>query len=98
MAETSITNVHQRPLSTMVVDVREDSEVAEGMIPGAVHIPLGQLEHRLSELDPSTPIVTVCRSGKRSAAAADTLTDAGFTADTMAGGMIAWTEAGLPTE
>ena len=67
------------------------------MIPGALHIPMGQLQARLSELDPAVPIIAVCRSGNRSARVADALNGAGYTADTMAGGMTDWTRAGLPT-
>lgn len=82
---------------TQIVDVREADELAEGVIPGAHHIPLGELRSRLGELDRSLPVIAVCRSGRRSAAAADQLAAAGFSADTMAGGMLAWQAAGLPT-
>ena len=96
MAEITITEADQRRSTVTVLDVREDFEVAEGMIPGALHIPMGELQARLSELDPAIPVIAVCRSGNRSARVADALNGAGFTADTMAGGMIAWTRAGLP--
>ncbi|WP_284983937.1 rhodanese-like domain-containing protein [Arthrobacter sp. efr-133-TYG-118] len=97
MAEITITEADQRSSTARILDVREDFEVAEGIIPGALHIPMGQLQARLSELDPAVPVITVCRSGNRSAAVADALNGAGFSADTMAGGMVAWTRAGLPT-
>lgn len=97
MAEITITETEQRRPTARILDVREDFEVVEGMIPGALHIPMGQLQARLSELDPSIPIIAVCRSGNRSASVADALNGAGFTADTMAGGMTAWTRAGFPT-
>jgi rhodanese-related sulfurtransferase len=97
MPEITVTETEARRSQVRILDVREDFEVAEGLIPGAVHIPMGQLQARLSELDPAVPVVAVCRSGNRSAHVADTLNAAGFTADTMAGGMIAWTRAGLPT-
>ena len=80
-----------------IADVRESAEVAEGKIPGAKHIALGELAGRLSELDTSRPIIAVCRSGRRSAAAADQLAAAGFTAYTVPGRMLDWTAAGLPT-
>ena len=79
-----------------VVDVRESDEIASGMIAGARHIPLAQLPARLGELDKTRPVVAVCRSGRRSAAAADQLAAAGFTASTMPGGMLDWSDAGLP--
>lgn len=98
MAEITISETNQRRNEARILDVREDFEVAEGMIPGALHIPMDLLQDRLSELDPAVPVIAVCRSGNRSARAADVLNGAGFTADTMAGGMIAWTETGLPTD
>ena len=79
-----------------IVDVREAAEVADGMIAGARHIPLGDLGARMGELDKARPVVAVCRSGRRSAAAADQLSAAGFTAYTMTGGMLDWSAAGLP--
>ncbi|GEO94283.1 rhodanese-like domain-containing protein [Kocuria turfanensis] len=85
-----------RPAQEQVLDVREDFEVADGMIPGALHIPMGQLTARLPELDRTRPVIVVCRSGNRSARVADALNGAGYTADTMAGGMLAWQRAGLP--
>ncbi|SDP31776.1 Rhodanese-related sulfurtransferase [Arthrobacter sp. ok909] len=80
-----------------IVDVRESAEVAEGMIPGARHIALGELGRRLGDLDKSRPVIAVCRSGRRSAVAADQLTAEGFTAYTVPGGMLDWTAAGFPT-
>ena len=52
MAEISITEADQRRNQAQLLDVREDFEVAEGMIPGALHIPMGELQARLAELDP----------------------------------------------
>ncbi len=97
MAEITINDTNARRPSAQILDVREDFEVSEGMIPGALHIPMGDLQARLSELDPAVPIIAVCRSGNRSARVSDALNSAGFSADTMAGGMTAWTRAGLPT-
>ncbi|WP_026543536.1 rhodanese-like domain-containing protein [Arthrobacter sp. 35/47] len=97
MSEITITEAEKRRSTDQILDVREDFEVAQGTIPGAVHIPLGDLGARLSELDRTVPVIAICRSGNRSATAADALNQAGFTADTMAGGMTAWQEAGLPT-
>ncbi|MGO4493091.1 rhodanese-like domain-containing protein [Arthrobacter sp. 2YAF22_2] len=97
MAEITVNEADQRRSTALILDVREDFEIAEAMIPGALHIPMGQLQARLSELDPAAPVIAVCRSGNRSARVADALNRAGFTADTMTGGMTAWTHAGLPT-
>lgn len=84
--------------AAQILDVREDAEVAEGRIPGALHIALGELPGRLAELDKSLPVIAVCRSGRRSAAAVDILSGAGFTAHNLTGGMLDWTAAGLPTD
>ncbi len=85
--------------TAVLVDVREPREWVDGHIEGAVHIPLGDLVRRAAEVDKSKSVVTVCRSGHRSLAAADALKDLGF-ADvaSMNGGMIAWAQSGLPVE
>lgn len=88
---------HEAPVQ--IVDVREPDEWAEGHIPGAVHIPLGDIAARQGELNRDISIVTICRSGRRSLMAGDQLLEAGFTSvSSMAGGMNAWHEAGLPIE
>jgi rhodanese-related sulfurtransferase len=85
----------------IIVDVREDSEWNEQHIPGAIHIPLAQLNDRLSELKQykDSPVITQCRSGGRSAQAFDVLKSAGFSrVYNMEGGLIAWDKAGLKTQ
>ena len=82
-----------------VIDVREREEWDEGRMGGARLIPLGELADRLGELDRSLPTVIVCRSGRRSLVAAEFLRDRGFARPvSLAGGMIAWAEAGQPIE
>ncbi|MBT2639473.1 MULTISPECIES: rhodanese-like domain-containing protein [unclassified Bacillus (in: firmicutes)] len=73
-----------------VVDVREVNEVAQGKIPGAIHIPLGLLEFRMNELDKSKTYVLVCRSGGRSSRATQFLDYYGYNVINMQGGMMAW--------
>lgn len=63
---------------TQLIDVREPDEVARGTLPGAVNIPLADLPARLGELDARRRTVLLCRSGKRSASAAELLVGAGF--------------------
>lgn len=85
--------------NTIVIDVREGNEISAGKIKGARHIPLGQVATRLGELEKSKdqPILIYCRSGNRSALAANTLTKNGFTnVNNLAGGMTAWESANLP--
>ncbi len=73
-----------------LLDVREPDEVAEWAFPGAVNIPLGELGSRTAELPPDRPIVVVCHAGVRAAAAAEALTRAGWPAESLAGGALAW--------
>jgi rhodanese-related sulfurtransferase len=79
-----------------LLDVREDDEWAAGHIDGAQHIPLGALGDRLAELPTDRPIVAVCRSGSRSAAAVRGLRQLGYAAENLDGGATAWSRAGLP--
>ncbi len=84
----------------IILDVREPHEWQEQHIAGAIHIPLAQVEARLSELSQykDSPVIVQCRSGKRSAKAASTLQAAGFTqVYNLTGGIIAWTDDGLKT-
>lgn len=82
-----------------LVDVREHPEYAGGRIAGARLLPLGELERRAGELDRAAPVVCVCRSGKRSAQAAEKLAALGFTrVHQLDGGLVAWEQAGLPLE
>lgn len=77
--------------SLRLIDVRETEEYATGHIPGAVLIPLGELQERLSELDTSDDIAVICRTGRRSAEAAKILCQAGYTrVYNVSGGMVAW--------
>lgn len=73
-----------------LIDVREDDEVANGIIPGAVHIPLGEVPERMTELDKATPYVLICRSGGRSGRAAEFLEAQGYDVTNMVGGMLNW--------
>ena len=87
----------------LLVDVREPTEYTGelGHLPDSVLIPLRELVSRLDEIaDCKTgPVVTVCRAGMRSATAAAILCRSGFAdVSNLAGGLLAWNEAGLPVE
>ena len=85
----------------IVVDLREKDAFDQGHVPGARHLPRGQLELRVnSEFpDPTVRIVTCCEFGKISTLAAATLRELGFLrATALDGGIKAWREAGLPLE
>jgi rhodanese-related sulfurtransferase len=80
----------------LFLDVREDDEWQAGHIDGARHIPLRDLSGHVGELPKDRPIVAVCRSGSRSAAAARGLKQLGYDVENLDGGVTAWTKAGLP--
>lgn len=83
----------------VIVDVREPEELAQAAVPGAIHIPLGHLPARLDDLPRDKQLLLFCRSGNRSSFATDYALRNGFpSAVNVAGGILAWSEAGLPTE
>ncbi|MDI3328322.1 MAG: sulfurtransferase TusA family protein [Alicyclobacillaceae bacterium] len=73
-----------------VLDVREPAEYAFGHIPGARNIPLGDLDDRLEELDPSRTWYVICRTGQRSDLACRQLAEKGLRVKNVVPGMIAW--------
>jgi glyoxylase-like metal-dependent hydrolase (beta-lactamase superfamily II) len=74
-----------------VVDVRNPGEVAEGVIPDAIVIPVSQLPGRVDELDPARPTVVYCAGGYRSSVAASMLRQHGFAdVSDVIGGYTAW--------
>lgn len=73
-----------------LLDVREPDEVAEWAYPVGVNIPLGELGARLDEVPRDATIVVACHVGGRSAVAAKALSDAGWTAENLTGGAVAW--------
>src|SRR3989449_8605553 len=82
----------------VLIDVREQDEVEQGIIPGAIHIPRGYLESRVEQYIPDyeTPVVAYCASGNRSAFAAETLTQMGFKdVASLKGGFGAWKDGGF---
>jgi adenylyltransferase/sulfurtransferase len=86
------------PEPPLVVDVREDHEVREGMIAGAVHVPLGALRadpddaaRRVRDAADGRRIAVICRGGVRSAEAVSLLGGRGVDAVSVEGGMLAWT-------
>ncbi|MBI5288493.1 MAG: MBL fold metallo-hydrolase [Chloroflexi bacterium] len=83
----------------VALDVREPDEYAAGHLPGAIHIPLGQLPARHGEVPRDRPIVTYCGHGERAATAVSLLEQAGLAPlANLAGGIEAWETAPLPVE
>ncbi|WP_147804970.1 rhodanese-like domain-containing protein [Alkalicoccus halolimnae] len=72
-----------------MIDVREYEETQSGIIPGAKHIPLGEIPDRLNEID-NTQVLLICRSGARSERAAHFLQKQGYDVVNMTGGMTSW--------
>lgn len=93
----------------IILDVREDHEWADGHVPGALHVPLGQIDF---QGDPAGPrpnedltgrvdklVITQCHTGQRSILAADLLQKLGYhNVVSMKGGIAGWARLGLPLE
>lgn len=88
-----------REAAPFVLDVRTEEEFTEGRVPGAVNIPVDQLEARLQRVPKDRPVVVYCASGGRAAKAGRLLAAHGYTnVSEMAGSFTAWRKAGLPVE
>ena len=93
--------LNEQAQGALLIDVREADEYAMGHARDAVHLSRGVLELRIEGLapDPTTPILCYCGGGSRSALAADSLQQMGYTnVASVVGGFKAWREAGLPSE
>ena len=101
--ETNVADVKRRMDAGekfVLVDVREESEWAQGHLPGAIHLGKGIIERDVEQRVPDTgvKIVLYCGGGFRSALTADNLQKMGYThVESMDGGWRGWTGAGLPT-
>jgi rhodanese-related sulfurtransferase len=80
----------------LLLDVREDHEWQAGHAPQATHLPMSRIGAGVAQLPADRLIVCVCHVGARSAAVAEALTNAGYSAANLAGGMDAWAAQGLP--
>lgn len=80
---------------TQLVDVRSASEYAAGHIPGAMNVPLEQIESRIDDLSADALIVLVCQRGPRASMAA-TFLDGRRQTIVLEGGTHGWRQAGLP--
>lgn len=83
----------------IIIDVREPDEVAQAAIPGATHIPMGDLLDRLAEVPRDRTVIFSCHSGGRSESVCRYLeANEGFDGlVNLEGGIVAWHQAGLPT-
>ena len=96
-AETRIAEARAAGAALTILDVREPDEFDQGALPGVVHIPRGHLEAQIENriADKSTPVIAYCAGGVRSAFAAKTLQELGYTdVVSMAGGFGKWKDEG----
>lgn len=63
----------EEPAGIVIVDVRDDKDVKKGTFPGAINIPVGEVEKRMGELPKDKPVVFTCSTGARSGEAYDTV-------------------------
>jgi rhodanese-related sulfurtransferase len=102
--ETNVADVKRRMDAGekfVLVDVREESEWAQGHLPGAIHLGKGIIERDVEQCVPDSgaKIILYCGGGFRSALAADNLQKMGYkNVESMDGGWKGWTGAGLPTQ
>jgi hydroxyacylglutathione hydrolase/adenylyltransferase/sulfurtransferase len=82
----------------ILVDVREPHEWEAGRIPGARHVELEHLASQADSIPNDKRVIFQCRLGVRSAMATKAFRASGYDAWSMAGGIVAWDEAGLPLE
>lgn len=79
-----------------LIDVRTPREYDEGHVPGAVNVPMDQVEARLDDLGPRDPVVLICQSGTRANMTCDLLRPHRDDLLVLEGGTRAWIDAGLP--
>ena len=102
--ETNVVDVKRRMDAGekfVLVDVREESEWAQGHLPSAIHLGKGIIERDVEQSVPEagTKVILYCGGGFRSALAADNLQKMGYTnVESMDGGWKGWIGAGLPTQ
>ena len=82
-----------------VLDVREQSEYDEKHIPNVTLLPMSEIQSRLDEIPTDKEVIVTCRSGNRSGQVTQFLKENGFdNVHNMAGGIVAWEQAGFPVE
>jgi hydroxyacylglutathione hydrolase/adenylyltransferase/sulfurtransferase len=81
-----------------LIDVREPEEYEAGRIAGGRLLSLSELSAQAHTIDRDRPVIFYCRSGARSAMAAEAFNGAGYDAHNMEGGLLDWAAAGLPLE
>jgi rhodanese-related sulfurtransferase len=90
----TLKNWQAEGLRAQLVDVRSATEFATAHVPGAVNIPLEQIERRTADLEASAPVVLLCQSGSRARMANALLAGSGKDLVVLEGGTAAWLQAG----
>jgi len=93
-----VTLAARREEGAALIDVREADEYAGARVPGAVHIPLGEVVDRISEVPTEGTVYVICARGGRSAKAVEHFRSVGIEAVNVAGGTLGWIDAGLPID
>lgn len=96
--EITVEDLAALPPGAFVLDVRNPDEHAEARVPGVTLLPLQELESRIGEVPDGETVYVICRSGARSARAAEFLGTNGIHAVNVAGGTLAWIESGRAVE
>lgn len=96
VADVPVDHLFNEKNQFVVVDVREPYEWRSGVIPGALTVPMGTIPGKLDALPTDQRYAIVCAHGNRSQAVASFLAEHGYEAVNVAGGMMAWHQAGYP--
>ena len=97
MRSLSVSQLQALNCRMQLVDVRSASEYAAGHIPGAVNIPLEQIESRLGDLRSDSLVVLICQAGNRARIATGLLENCGSDLAVLEGGTDAWIKSGCST-
>jgi rhodanese-related sulfurtransferase len=82
----------------VILDVREQGEWDEGHVPGAIHIPMGDVPARYGELPEGADLIVMCHIGGRSGQVTQWLIAQGVACRNLDGGIVEYAKAGLPIE
>ncbi len=99
ISEIDVDELHVRHAAgAPVIDVRQPDEYEDAHVPGATLIPLAEVPDHVGDLPTDQPVLLICKSGARSMRAAEFLDAQGFDAVNVAGGTLAWIDAGFPVD
>ena len=93
---TELQNQLERGTRYQLIDVRSATEFEEGHVPGAINIPMEQVESRLDDLTKRDPVVMICQSGRRAGITCEMLSENHDNVVLLNGGTMAWKASGLP--